>query len=34
VNLAGQKSATPFSGVNIVITRYTDGSTTAAKVVK
>ena len=31
VNAAGQQSATPFSGLNIVVTRYTDGSTSTAK---
>ena len=31
VNAAGQQSATPFSGLNIVVTRYTDGSTTTVK---
>ncbi len=34
VNLAGMKSSTPFSGMNIVVTRYTDGSTSSIKVVK
>lgn len=33
-NLAGQKSAQPVDGVNIVVTTYTDGTTTTAKVVK
>lgn len=33
-NLQGRPSATPFPGVNIVVTRYTDGSTQAAKVLK
>ena len=31
VNAAGQRSATPFSGVNIVVTRFTDGTVTTAK---
>ncbi len=30
-NLAGMAQQRPFSGVNIVVTRYTDGSTTTAK---
>ena len=33
-NLAGQQSAQPVNGVNIVVTTYTDGSTTTAKVIK
>ncbi len=33
-NLAGQQSAQPVSGVNIVVTTYSDGSTTTAKVIK
>ena len=33
-NLAGQQSAQPMDGVNIVVTTYTDGSTTTAKVIK
>ena len=33
-NLAGQQSAEPVNGVNIVVTTYTDGSTTTAKVIK
>ena len=31
VNVAGQVSDSPFSGVNIIVTRYTDGSTRSAK---
>ena len=31
VNAAGQRSATPFTGVNIVVTRFTDGSVSTAK---
>lgn len=31
VNVAGQVSDKPFEGVNIVITRYSDGSSTATK---
>lgn len=33
-NLAGQQSATPVAGVNIVVTTYTDGTRTTAKVIK
>lgn len=33
-NLAGQQSAQPFEGVNVVKTTYTDGTTTVSKVVK
>ena len=34
VNVAGVVSDRPFQGVNIVVTEYTDGSRTTAKVVK
>ena len=34
INVAGQQSETPFSGVNIVVTTYTDGTTSTVKVVK
>jgi len=34
VNIAGQTSNVPFDGLNIVITRYTDGSQQATKVMK
>lgn len=34
VNLQGQVSNEPFEGVNIVVTRYTDGSQSATKVLK
>ncbi len=34
VNLAGQRSSTPFQGVNIVVTSYTDGTTQSTKVIK
>lgn len=34
VNAAGMTSATPFQGVNIVVTRYADGSQVTTKVVK
>ena len=34
INVAGQESETPFDGVNIVVTTYTDGTTTAVKVMK
>ena len=33
VNMAGVRSSKPFGGMNIVITRYTDGSTTTSKAV-
>ena len=34
VNAAGMKSDKPFDGINIVVTRYSDGSVTTAKVIK
>ena len=34
VNVAGQESEQPFDGINIVITTYTDGTTTTMKVLK
>lgn len=34
VNMAGQRSSRPFDGMNIVVTRYTDGTTSTAKVIK
>ena len=34
INVAGQESETPFSGVNIVVTTYDDGTVTTTKVVK
>lgn len=34
VNVAGMESSTPFDGVNIVVTTYTDGSVKAVKMVK
>ncbi|MBR6283872.1 MAG: DUF4465 domain-containing protein [Muribaculaceae bacterium] len=34
VNAAGMKSDKPFNGINIVVTRYADGTVTTAKVVK
>ena len=34
INVAGQESKTPFDGVNIVVTTYTDGSTSTIKVMK
>ena len=34
VNLAGQTSSKPFEGVNIVVTRYSDGTTGTTKIVK
>lgn len=33
-NLAGVESSKPFDGVNIVVTRYTDGTQTATKVLR
>ena len=33
VNVAGQVSDRPYSGVNIIVTRYTDGTTTSAKAI-
>ena len=33
-NPAGIESSTPFKGVNIVVTRYSDGSTTTTKILK
>lgn len=33
-NVAGVRSATPFNGVNIVVTQYSDGSRTTEKMVK
>ncbi|MBR6283676.1 MAG: starch-binding protein [Muribaculaceae bacterium] len=32
-NVAGQHSSKPFPGINIAVTRYTDGSTSTAKIV-
>ena len=34
VNMAGQTSATPFDGVNVKVTNYTDGTTTSVKVIR
>lgn len=33
-NIAGMASDKPFQGVNIVVTRYTDGSQTATKIIR
>ena len=33
-NMMGMESKTPFEGINIVVTRYTDGSTSTYKVMK
>ena len=33
-NTLGVASAEPFSGVNIVVTKYTDGTKAASKIVK
>lgn len=32
-NIAGMESSKPFTGVNIVVTRYSDGSQTATKII-
>ena len=32
--MAGVESATPFQGVNMVVTTYSNGNTTVAKVIK
>lgn len=34
INVAGQESDQPFDGMNIIVTTYTDGTTTTTKVVK
>ncbi|MBQ9555421.1 MAG: leucine-rich repeat protein [Muribaculaceae bacterium] len=34
INVAGQESESPFTGVNIVVTTYTDGTMTTTKVMK
>ena len=34
VNINGQESSRPFSGVNVKVTTFTDGTTKAVKVVK
>ena len=34
VNAQGMKSSKPFDGVNIVVTRYSDGTTTTGKIVR
>ena len=34
INVAGQESDTPFDGLNIVVTTYTDGTVTTVKVLK
>ena len=34
VNLAGMTSDKPFNGVNVVVTTYSDGTISTAKVVK
>ena len=34
VNMAGQVSDRPFDGVNLVVTKFTDGTTSTVKVVK
>ena len=34
VNPLGMTSSKPFDGVNIIVTRYSDGSTSTTKVLK
>ena len=34
INTIGQVSSTPWQGVNIIVTRYSDGSTTTTKVIR
>ncbi|MBR2084815.1 MAG: hypothetical protein IJ879_09505, partial [Muribaculaceae bacterium] len=34
INVAGMESNEPFDGMNIVVTTYTDGTTTTAKVLR
>ena len=34
VNMQGMQSSKPFDGVNIMVTRYSDGTTTTTKVIK
>ena len=34
VNALGMKSNKPFDGVNIVVTKYSDGTTTTTKVLR
>ena len=34
INVQGMTSEEPFDGVNIVVTRYNDGTTTISKVVR
>ena len=33
-NVMGVEASQPFDGVNIIVTRYTDGSSSAIKVIK
>ena len=33
-NIMGQESKAPFEGINIVVTRYTDGTTSTAKILR
>ena len=33
-NIMGMESEKPFEGINIVVTRYTDGSTSTAKILR
>lgn len=34
INVAGQESSTPFDGINIVVTTYTDGTVSTVKIMK
>jgi hypothetical protein len=34
VNAAGLQSSKPFEGINVVVTTYTDGTTSVAKQIK
>ena len=34
INMAGQESEKPFDGLNIVVTTYTDGTTSTVKVLR
>ena len=34
VNVAGMESSTPFQGVNIMVTKYDDGTQTSTKIIK
>ena len=34
INVAGQESDTPFEGINVVVTTYTDGTRTTRKIIR